>query len=107
PVAGAQGAAELALRLGYSQLITADGGGTSFDTCLIQDGRLPILSQGETVGLPVQTPWVDVRSIGAGGGSIAYVDRGGLLRVGPRSAGAVPGPACYCRRGTEPTAPPA
>lgn len=103
PVAGAQGAAELALRLGYSQLITADVGGTSFDTCLIQDGRLPILYQGEIVGLPVQTPWVDVRSIGAGGGSIAYVDRGGLLRVGPRSAGAVPGPACYGRGGTEPT----
>jgi len=103
PVAGAQGAAELATRLGYSQLITADVGGTSFDTCLIQDGRLPVLYQGEIVGLPVQTPWVDVRSIGAGGGSIAYVDRGGLLRVGPRSAGAVPGPACYARGGTEPT----
>lgn len=103
PVAGAQGAAELATKLGFAQLITADVGGTSFDTCLIQDGRLPVLYQGEIVGLPVQTPWVDVRSIGAGGGSIAYVDRGGLLRVGPRSAGAVPGPACYGRGGTEPT----
>ena len=103
PVAGAQGAAELAARLGHPLLITADVGGTSFDTCLIQDGRLPLLYHGEVVGLPVQTPWVDVRSIGAGGGSIAYVDRGGLLRVGPRSAGAVPGPACYGRGGTEPT----
>jgi N-methylhydantoinase A len=55
------------------------------------------------VGLPLQAPWVDVRSIGAGGGSIAYVDVGGLLKVGPRSAGAVPGPACYGRGGTEPT----
>jgi N-methylhydantoinase A len=103
PVAGAQGAAELATQLDYPLLITADVGGTSFDTCLIQDGRLPLLYHGEVVGLPVQTPWVDVRSIGAGGGSIAYVDRGGLLRVGPRSAGAVPGPACYGRGGTEPT----
>ena len=103
PVAGAQGAAELANQLGYPELITADVGGTSFDTCLIQDGGLPTLYQGEIVGLPVQTPWVDVRSIGAGGGSIAHVDRGGLLRVGPQSAGAVPGPACYGRGGTEPT----
>ena len=59
--------------------------------------------RGHVVGLPVQTPWVDVRSIGAGGGSIAYVDAGGLLRVGPQSAGAGPGPACYGRGGTEPT----
>ena len=59
--------------------------------------------EGSVVGLPVQTPWVDVRSIGAGGGSIAYVDAGGLLRVGPQSAGADPGPACYGRGGTEPT----
>jgi N-methylhydantoinase A len=103
PVAGAQGTAELAATLGYPLMITADVGGTSFDTCLIQNGELPVLYQGEIVGLPVQTPWVDVRSIGAGGGSIAYVDRGGLLRVGPRSAGAVPGPACYGRGGTEPT----
>ena len=79
--------------------IAADVGGTSFDTCLIDDGRPPVLYQGEVVGLPIQTPWVDVRSIGAGGGSIAYVDSGGLLRVGPQSAGADPGPACYGRGG--------
>jgi len=59
--------------------------------------------EGEVVGMPLQTPWVDVRSIGAGGGSIAFVDDGGLLQVGPRSAGAVPGPACYGRGGEEPT----
>jgi N-methylhydantoinase A len=59
--------------------------------------------EGKVVGLPVQTPWVDVRSIGAGGGSIAYVDVGGLLKVGPQSAGADPGPACYGRGGTQPT----
>ena len=62
-----------------------------------------MLYEGAIVGMPVQTPWVDVRSIGAGGGSIAYVDVGGLLRVGPQSAGADPGPACYGRGGTEPT----
>ena len=61
------------------------------------------MNQGEVIGLPVQAPWVDVRSIGAGGGSLAEIDPGGLLRVGPRSAGANPGPACYGRGGTEAT----
>jgi N-methylhydantoinase A len=103
PVAGAEGASELARAFGYEQVIAADVGGTSFDTCLISGGRPTTLYEGEVVGLPVQTPWVDVRSIGAGGGSIAYVDEGGLLRVGPRSAGADPGPACYGRGGSEPT----
>jgi N-methylhydantoinase A len=103
PVAGAQGASEVAQAFGYEYVITADVGGTSFDTCLISNGRPTTLYEGEVVGLPLQTPWVDVRSIGAGGGSIAYVDEGGLLRVGPRSAGAEPGPACYGRGGTEPT----
>lgn len=103
PAAGAEGAAELARALGYSEVITADVGGTSFDTSLIIGGRPRTLYEGEVVGLPLQTPWVDVRSIGAGGGSIAYVDEGGLMRVGPRSAGAMPGPACYGRGGVEPT----
>lgn len=103
PVAGAEGAAELSRRLNLGDLITADVGGTSFDTCVIVDGRPQLLYQGEVVGLPVQTPWVDVRSIGAGGGSIARVDIGGLLRVGPESAGALPGPVCYGRGGVEPT----
>ncbi|GII93903.1 hydantoinase/oxoprolinase family protein [Sinosporangium siamense] len=89
--------------LGLSAAIAADVGGTSFDTALIEDGRLPLLFQGQVTGLPLQCPWVDVRSVGAGGGSVAYVDVGGLLRVGPRSAGAVPGPACYRRGGGEPT----
>ena len=103
PVAGAEGAAELARALGIDDLITADVGGTSFDTCLITDGRPQIMYEGSVVGLPVQTPWVDVRSIGAGGGSLAWVDVGGLLRVGPGSSGADPGPACYGRGGVEPT----
>ena len=103
PVAGAEGAGELARLLGIGDFVAADVGGTSFDTSLIVDGRPRLLYEGSVVGLPVQTPWVDVRSIGAGGGSIAYVDAGGLLRVGPQSAGADPGPAAYGRGGTEPT----
>ncbi len=103
PVAGAVATAELARQLGLASAIAADVGGTSFDTCLISDGQVPVLYQGSVVGLPIQTPWVDVRSIGAGGGSIAHVGAGGLLHVGPQSAGAVPGPACYGRGGTEPT----
>ncbi|MBX6384555.1 MAG: hydantoinase/oxoprolinase family protein [Microbispora sp.] len=103
PVAGAAATARLAASLGLGTAIAADVGGTSFDTALIEDGRLPLLYQGEVVGLPLQSPWVDVRSVGAGGGSVAYADAGGLLRVGPRSAGADPGPACYQRGGTEPT----
>lgn len=103
PVAGAEGAGELARQSGIGDFVAADVGGTSFDTSLIVGGRPKLLYEGNVVGLPVQTPWVDVRSIGAGGGSVAYVDSGGLLRVGPRSAGAVPGPAAYGRGGTEPT----
>lgn len=103
PVAGAEGAAELARALGLGNLVTADVGGTSFDTALILNGRPQLLYQGEIAGMPIQAPWVDVRSIGAGGGSLAYVDSGGLLHVGPQSAGAQPGPACYGRGGTAPT----
>lgn len=103
PVAGAEGAGELSRRLGLGDLVTADVGGTSFDTCLIANGRPQLMFEGEVIGLPVQTPWVDVRSIGSGGGSIAHIDVGGLLSVGPQSAGAEPGPACYGRGGIEPT----
>ena len=103
PVAGARAVAELARALGLRHAISADVGGTSFDTCLIDDGRPPVLYQGEVVGLPIQTPWIDVRSIGAGGGSIAYVDSGGLLRVGPQSAGADPGPRATTVAASEPT----
>jgi N-methylhydantoinase A len=103
PVAGAVGSAELCAALGITEAITADVGGTSFDTCLIVDGRPQVKYEGKVAGMPLQTPWVDVRSIGAGGGSIAYIDEGGLLVVGPRSAGAMPGPICYGRGGVEPT----
>ena len=103
PVAGVEGAAELARTLGLGDIISADVGGTSFDTALIRDGRPQLLYEGSVLGMPLQTPWVDVRSIGAGGGSIAYVDVGGLLQVGPQSAGAEPGPACYGRGGAHAT----
>src|SRR3954453_18125590 len=102
PVAGAVGASRLCEELGLDLAITADVGGTSFDTCLLVDGRPRVKYEGEVVGMPLQTPWVDVRSVGAGGGSIAWVERR-LLHVGPRSAGADPGPVCYGRGGTEPT----
>ncbi len=86
-------------------VITIDIGGTSADISVIQDGELRIKNPRDTdvAGLPVLAPMIDIDAIGAGGGSIAYVDEGGAFRVGPRSAGAVPGPACYGRGGTEPT----
>ena len=86
-------------------VITIDIGGTSADISVIQDGELRTKNprDSEVAGLPVLAPMIDIDAIGAGGGSIAYVDVGGAFRVGPRSAGAVPGPACYGRGGTEPT----
>ncbi|MCQ8278917.1 hydantoinase/oxoprolinase family protein [Acetobacteraceae bacterium KSS8] len=103
PVGGAQGAGELARLLGEGTFVTADVGGTSFDTALIIDGEPRVLFEGMIDNMPIQTPWVDVRSIGSGGGSLAYVDAGKLMRVGPQSAGSVPGPACYGKGGTQPT----
>ncbi|MEZ5102719.1 MAG: hydantoinase/oxoprolinase family protein [Thermoleophilia bacterium] len=103
PVGGAMGASRLADALGARSVVAADVGGTSFDTCLITDGAPGMLFEGEILGLPIQAPWVDVRSIGAGGGSIAWVDQGGLLLVGPHSAGSRPGPAAYGRGGEQPT----
>jgi N-methylhydantoinase A len=102
PVAGAVGASKICEELGLDLAVTADVGGTSFDTCLLLDGRPRVKYEGEVVGMPLQMPWVDVRSVGAGGGSIAWAERG-LLHVGPRSAGAVPGPVCYGNGGSEPT----
>ncbi len=103
PVAGVEGAAGLARDLQLEQVLAADVGGTSFDVSVILEGRPQAMNEGEVIGFPVQAPWVDVRSIGAGGGSIAEIAPGGLLRVGPRSAGSAPGPACYGRGGTEAT----
>ncbi len=103
PAAGVVGAAKLARRLQFEIAVTADVGGTSFDTALLLDGEPPLLHEGRVGDLPLQTSWVDVRSIGAGGGSLARVEGGRFLRVGPESAGAAPGPACYGRGGTRPT----
>lgn len=104
PVAAAMGTAALARELGLDETIMADVGGTSFDTCLILDGTPTMKYEGTVAGLPLQCPWIDVRSIGAGGGSIAAVGAAGRLAVGPTSAGADPGPACYGRGGTAATA---
>lgn len=103
PAAAPAAAAAYASRAGLSDLITVDMGGTSFDVCLIRGGR-PTVSRSIQVEMqPIGVAGIDVHSIGAGGGSIAWVDSGGALRVGPRSAGAVPGPVSYGAGGTEPT----
>jgi N-methylhydantoinase A len=103
PASGVIGAASVCARAGYRNLITFDMGGTSADIALVRDGQ-PVYSTEETVGdFPIVMPVVGVSSIGAGGGSIAWLDPVGVLKVGPRSAGADPGPACYGRGGTEPT----
>ena len=103
PAAGAVGTAEVCRELGIPYAVMADVGGTSFDTALIVDGAPSLKYEGEVAGFPLQTTWVDVRSIGAGGGSIAYIHDDGLLRCGPQSAGSTPGPVCYGRGGLLPT----
>jgi N-methylhydantoinase A len=104
PAGGVVGAATLGRVLGRSNLITADMGGTSFDVCAIVDGEPRFRHEGQVRwGIPFRMGLVDVGTIGAGGGTIGWIDDGGLLRVGPHSAGADPGPACYGRGGVEPT----
>jgi N-methylhydantoinase A len=104
PAGGVLGALHVARATGRTDLVSIDMGGTSFDVSLIEDGRVARTTEHEIEwGLPVYTPMVDVKTIGAGGGSIGWIDKGGLLRVGPRSAGADPGPACYGRGGTDAT----
>lgn len=103
PAAGVIGAVRQAQRSGVNDLITLDMGGTSTDICLVQKGVPGLTSEFEIDGLPVRTPVVEISTIGAGGGSIVWIDEGGMLRVGPQSAGADPGPVCYGRGGTRPT----
>ena len=100
PAGGAVGGFEIGRRAGYDQVITFDMGGTSTDVSLCPGAlsRTPEASVGD---LPIRVPVIDIHTVGAGGGSIAYRDPGGSLRVGPRSAGAMPGPICYGRGGTE------
>jgi len=88
---------------GHKDLITVDMGGTSYDVCLVREGQPDIGVESWVSRYRVATPMIDIHSIGAGGGSIAWIDEGGALRVGPRSAGAAPGPACYGQGGVEPT----
>jgi N-methylhydantoinase A len=104
PAAGAIAAARIGEQAGFPNLIACDMGGTSFDVSLVQGGA-PALSAEKDIsyGVPVRVPMVDIHTIGAGGGSIAFVDSAGILRVGPESAGAVPGPVCYGRGGSRPT----
>lgn len=103
PAAGVVGAVRQAGRSGYKNLVTLDIGGTSTDVCVVMDGAPQLTQEFQLDGLPIRIPLLDINTIGAGGGSIVWVDEGGMLRVGPRSAGADPGPACYGRGGTEPT----
>lgn len=104
PAAGVTAAARIAQEAGFSHVITGDMGGTSFDVAVIIDGK-PDVAELTNLDfrIPLRLPMIDVHTIGAGGGSIAHLDRGGMLQVGPRSAGAVPGPVAYRRGGTEPT----
>jgi N-methylhydantoinase A len=104
PAAGVVAGAALAKAAGFDDLITCDLGGTSFDVSLIAGGKASIAAQTAIdFGLVIRTPMIEVTTIGAGGGSIAAVDRGGLLQVGPESAGSVPGPACYGQGNDKPT----
>ncbi|MGB7258928.1 MAG: hydantoinase/oxoprolinase family protein, partial [Pseudolabrys sp.] len=104
PAAGVIAAAAIARAAGYNNVITCDLGGTSFDVSVIANGKASVAAQ-TTIdfGLVIRTPMVEITTIGAGGGSIAFVDRGGLLQVGPESAGSVPGPACYGQGNDRPT----
>jgi N-methylhydantoinase A len=103
PAGGAAGAAFVARAVNSADALCFDMGGTSCDVCVIDDGAVQERSAGEIAGRPVALPMLAIHTVGAGGGSIAWRDPGGALRVGPQSAGADPGPACYGRGGTEPT----
>jgi len=102
PAAGVNGAVSVARSAGFGDIISIDVGGTSADICLVRDGRPEITKDGAIGAFPLKLPIIDINTIGAGGGSIA-VATAGRLTVGPRSAGAEPGPVCYGRGGTEPT----
>jgi N-methylhydantoinase A len=102
PSGGALAAQTLSRQLGEPNLIAADMGGTSFDVSIVHDGSIRLITQGEVADCPVRLPMVEIRTIGAGGGSLARVDSAGRLHVGPESAGALPGPVAYGRGGVQP-----
>jgi N-methylhydantoinase A len=103
PSAGVMGAAWVGRQAGVESLITFDMGGTSTDVARLEHGQPVVAGERTIAGYPVRVPTLEIESVGAGGGSIAWVDSGGALKVGPESAGAHPGPACYGRGGTRPT----
>src|SRR5262249_9672591 len=103
PSAGVMGAVWLCRELGEPSIVTFDMGGTSTDVSRVSDGQPTLTFEREIEGIPLRVPGLDIHTIGAGGGSLARRDSGGALRVGPESAGAHPGPACYARGGTRPT----
>jgi N-methylhydantoinase A len=103
PAAGALGSAVVAEIAGFPEVVTLDAGGTSTDLCLIERGRPQVTNGGAVGAFPVRIPMIDIKTIGTGGGSIAWISREGHLKVGPRSAGAEPGPMCYPNGGSEPT----
>lgn len=104
PTGGVIAAKQTARLLGLNNLVTLDMGGTSTDVSTVVGGKEKFTTDFEIEwGRPIQVPMIDIRSIGAGGGSIARIDAGGMLVVGPESAGADPGPACYGKGGTLPT----
>jgi N-methylhydantoinase A len=103
PAAGALGASAVAAAAGFDRVLTADVGGTSTDVCLVEGGAPALSTEGAVGRFPVKVPMIDIVTVGSGGGSIAWLAREGGLKVGPRSAGADPGPMCYGRGGEEPT----
>ncbi len=103
PAGGVVGAERIARTAGFENAISLDMGGTSTDVCLIAGGRAERSAERSVAGLPIRLPTVDLQTVGAGGGSIVWRDEGGALRVGPESAGADPGPACYGRGGMRAT----
>ena len=103
PAAGVVGASETTVKTKFRDLITLDMGGTSTDVCLIQNGKAELSNLRDISGFRIRLPMIDINTVGAGGGSIAYIENDGLLKVGPISAGAVPGPACYNLGGVQPT----
>jgi N-methylhydantoinase A len=103
PAGGVVASAHVAALSGFTDIITLDMGGTSTDISLVLGGMPQVTREASLAGTPIRIPVIDINAIGAGGGSIAWIDDGGALRVGPHSAEAVPGPACYGRGGTEPT----
>ncbi|ADU47597.1 hydantoinase/oxoprolinase family protein [Intrasporangium calvum] len=103
PAAGALGAGLIAREAGFSKVLTCDGGGTSTDVSVVLDGEPTLTTEGTVGAYPSKIPMIDVVTVGAGGGSIAWISPEGTLKVGPQSAGAEPGPLCYAKGGTEPT----